>query len=470
MVYVVEQKISRIVIVTLFIIFSINAQLFSQQELQEKTFIDEIYEETLVNGTTYSTLEELCRLHPRRLSGSKGLEETIQWAKELMEKRGFDNVYLQQVIVPFWERGPKESATIDINGKVEELAVIALGRSVPTLGEGITAPIIEVSSLEQITEFGREKLEGKIVFFNKRFEPQHIFTGLGYGATVKGRVYAPKMAAFYGAKAVVIRSVTTAKDDYPHTGSLFYAKKDTVQIPAGALSYRAADRLEEALKGNPSLKLTLKINSIIHPDAISYNVIGELKGSESPEKIIVVGGHIDAWDVGDGAHDDGAGTMQSVSALNTLKVLGYKPKNTLRVVLFTNEENGLKGGKTYADSSISKKEQHIFALESDMGGFSPRAFSFKGPEKIRLKLESWLPIFPQYTIAHIRQGGGGADISPLHKADGTPMCGLMPDSQRYFDVHHSDKDVFDAVNERELELGTASLASLIWLVDKHGLD
>nr|HQU74562.1 M20/M25/M40 family metallo-hydrolase [Calditrichia bacterium] len=271
-----------------------------------------------------------------------------------------------------------------------------------------------------------------------------------------------------GAAAVVIRSVTSAMDDNPHTGTLIYTE-DLPRIPAGALGYQSADKLTERLKADPKTRLTLTINSQWFPDALSHNVVGELKGSERPDEIIAIGGHLDAWDVGEGAHDDGAGCMQAIMVLRTLQKLGIKPRHTLRAVMFMNEENGLRGGKRYADLAVENTEYHVFLLESDAGAFTPRGFGVNASDEVLEKLRSFVQYFDPNTVTHIRKGGGGADIGPLHRATGTPMAGLMVDTQRTFDYHHAETDLFENVNRRELELGTAAMAAFIYLIDKYGL-
>jgi len=458
-------KISLILILSAFLL----TYSFSQSTDEHKRFIKNIYEESLTAHHTHQILQQLCQKFPRRLSGSKGLEDAVQWAKSLMEGYNFDNVFLQNVLVPHWVRGEKESAYFyNSKGKKENLTILALGRSIATPVDGISAQIIQVASLEEIPQLGKEKIEGKIVYISKPFAQHFIRTFEGYSETVQIRSKGPSEAAKYGALACIIRSVGTADDDYAHTGGLRYAV-NVPQIPAAALSVKSAKKLERALQHNPEVKFYLKINSNTLPDKMSHNVIGEIKGSENPQKIIVIAGHLDAWDVGQGAHDDGAGCMQSVMAVRMLQQMGYKPKNTLRVVLFTNEENGIKGGKKYAELAVKNKEDHIFALESDAGGFTPRAIGIKGPDSLVQNLSSWIKFFPDFTIDKIVMGDGGADVSPLNKETGTPVGGLLPDSQRYFDFHHTHADVFEAVNKRELEMGTASMASFIYLVDQLGL-
>jgi hypothetical protein len=257
-------------------------------------------------------------------------------------------------------------------------------------------------------------------------------------------------------------------DNNPHTGATRY---DTTyaKIPALAVGLRDADWLSDQIQKNKIISLTIKTNAHFLPDTIGHNVIGELTGSEFPDEIITIGGHLDSWDPAEGAHDDGAGVVHTIEILRAFKALGYKPKHTIRFVLFMNEENGLRGGAKYAQEAKEKNEKHIFALESDAGGFTPRGFSFGGsPEQLK-NLQSWVPLLYPYGVYEITNGGGGADIGPLNRTFKTPVAELGPDSQRYFDYHHARNDVFENVNKRELELGAVNMAALIYLIDKYGL-
>jgi len=455
--------------ITILFITTLFSFSFSQTSDIHNQFIENIFTETLTTQNTHKLLAELCKKYPKRLSGSKGLEKAIVWTKTVMEDFDFDRVYLQEVMVPHWIRGEKESVSyINNKGKIVNLNVLALGRSIGTSVKGVVAEVVEVNSLEEISQLGKANILGKIVFINKPFEQHFIRTFEGYSATVKIRSKGASESAKYGAVACIIRSVGTADDDFAHTGALRYTE-NVAHIPAAALGVKSAKKLARALKHNPKTKLTLKIHSNTLPDALSHNVIGEIKGSENPEKIIVVGGHLDAWDVGQGAHDDGSGCMQSIIAIKTLQNLDYHPKNTIRVVLFTNEENGLKGAEKYAELAVRNKEQHIFALESDAGAFSPRTIGLKGPLDVVNTMSKWTRFFPYNTIERIHLGGAAADLGPLNKETGTLVGNLIPDSQRYFDFHHTNADVFEAVNARELEMGTASIASFIYLVDQLGL-
>lgn len=446
-------------------------QMMSQQASAEdvdREMIRTLFETALSEGEAYENLAYLCLKIGPRLSGSKGAEKAVSWTKKLMEDYGFDKVYLQDVMVPHWERGAKEEVSVIADGKkIMELNALAIGGSIATAPSGLEAEVVEVYSLEEVEELGRAGIEGKIVFYARPFEQKVIHTGAGYGGAVDQRSAGASKAAEFGAVGVVIRSVASNFDDNPHTGGLRY-RDDVPKIPAAALGVQSAMKLQEQLKKSPGTKLNMKINSQWFEDAPSHNVVGEIRGSEFPDEIIVIGGHIDSWDVSQGAHDDGAGCMQSIEVLRLFKEMGYKPKRTIRAVMFMNEENGLRGGLKYAELAVKNKEKHILAIESDAGGFSPRGFGLSAPDAFIEKSRSWLPLFDPNTIVFFSKGGGGADIGPLHRETGTPMAGLSVDSQRMFDLHHAATDNFDTVNQRELHLGAAAMAAYVYLVDKYG--
>ncbi len=440
-----------------------------QQELnlEDTKMIKQLFDEALTSRETYSLLDHLCNNIGHRLSGSAGAAKAVEWTEQVMNEYGFDKVYKQDVMVPNWKRGEKEVARI-VGSSSGELTVLALGMSVATPAEGLTAEVVEVQSLEDVESLGEENIKGKIVFYNRATDQRHIRTGAAYGGAVDQRSAGPSTAAKYGAVGVVIRSVGTAFDDVPHTGVTSY--QDSIpKIPAAALGYQSADRLTEALKQNPNTRLFLKMTCQTLEDAPSHNVIGELTGSEFPDEIITIGGHLDSWDVGHGAHDDGAGCMQSIQVLRLFKKLDIKPKRTIRAVMFMNEENGTRGGLKYAELAEKNNENHLIALESDAGAFSPRGFGVTAEDATIEKFRSWLPHFDRNTITFIKKGGGGVDINPLRNTLGTPTIGFNPDSQRMFDLHHSPNDVFSTVHPREIELGTASIAGLIYMIDKYGL-
>ena len=445
-----------------------DEQTQQQPELdpEDTKIIKQFFDEALTSRETYGLLDHLCNNIGHRLSGSEGAAKAVVWTEQIMNDYGFDKVYKQDLFVPNWKRGEKEIARIV--GASEDLSVLALGMSVATPEEGLTAGVVEVQGLEEVESLGREKIEGKIVFYNRATDQRQIATGAAYGGAVDQRAAGPAMAAKFGAVGVVIRSVGTAFDDVPHTGTTRY--QDSIpKIPAAALGVVSADRLTEALKQDPDTKLFLKMNCQTLEDAPSHNVIGELTGTEFPDEIITIGGHLDSWDVGQGAHDDGSGCMQSIQVLRLFQKLGIKPKRTIRAVMFMNEENGTRGGLKYAELAEKNKENHLIALESDAGAFAPRGFGVTAEEATIDKFRSWLPHFDQNTVGYIKKGGGGVDIGPLNRTLGTPTIGFIVDSQRAFDYHHSPSDVFSAVHPRELELGTASIAGFVYLIDKYGL-
>ncbi|MEQ9169347.1 MAG: M20/M25/M40 family metallo-hydrolase [Fulvivirga sp.] len=437
---------------------------------EDEKMIKSIFDKTLTEGQAYDNLDYLTSKIGARLSGSPQAAAAVEWSKQVMESYGFDKVYLQEVMVPHWVRGEREKARITNSDKLgtREVNVRALGNSVGTGPKGVLAEVIMVMGLDELEKLGKKNIEGKIVFFNRPMDQTQIATFSAYGGAVDQRGSGPSEAAKYGAVGAVVRSVATVADDFPHTGSLRY-QEGVPKIPAVAISTNDADVLTKALQDTPKLKFYFETHCEMLPDVLSYNVIGEMTGTEKPDEIIVVGGHLDSWDLGTGAHDDGSGCVQSIEVLRTLKAIGYKPKRTLRAVMFMNEENGLRGGIKYAEVAKEKGENHISALESDSGGFSPRGFRMTGDDNSIELLSSWRPLFEPYGIYEFGLPGGGADIGPLNKSQGTLIIGLMPDSQRYFDYHHTDNDTFDKVNKRELHLGAAGMTALVYMMDKYGV-
>lgn len=456
-------------ILTLTLVFVASVLQAQSNYKKDSTQLKAIYNEALLNGKSYDWLDHLSNEIGGRLSGSLQAEKAVKYTKEELESLGLDKVWLQPVMVPKWTRGQKEYAYIETGpGQTSTTDICALGGSVPTPALGIKAQLVEVTSLDQLATLGREKIEGKIVFYNRPMQADLVNTFAAYGGCVDQRYAGAMEAAKYGAVAVVVRSMNLRADDLPHTGSMTYGDTPPSQrIPACAISTNGAEYLSSALKILPSLYFYFKQNCKTFDDVLSHNVIGEITGSQYPNRYMVVGGHLDSWDLGDGSHDDGAGVVQSMEVLRLFKEIGYQPKHSIRVVLFMNEENGLRGGKKYAEEARLKNEKHVFALESDAGGFTPRGFSFDLDDANFKQIESWKPLFKPYLIHYFEKGGSGADIGPL-KEDGMVLAGLRPDSQRYFDHHHAANDTFDAVNKRELELGGASMASLVYLMDTYG--
>ncbi|WP_347922422.1 M20/M25/M40 family metallo-hydrolase [Pontimicrobium sp. SW4] len=453
--------------VILFCAFLIGVNSYSQTD---KEVIRTIYDSSLSNGKSYEWLDHLSNQIGGRLSGSLNAERAVQWTKEELDKLGLDKVWLQPVMVPKWVRGAAEYAYIETRpGETISVNICALGGSVATPTLGIKASVVEVQSLEELKILGREKLEGKIVFFNRPMDETHINTFNAYGGCVDQRGSGAKEATKYGAVGVIVRSMNLRLDDFPHTGGTNYGDTPiSERIPAAAISTNHAELLSSMIKLDNDVKFYFKQNCQQLPDVQSYNVIGEITGSEFPKEIIVVGGHLDSWDLGDGSHDDGAGCTQSMDVVRLLKESGIRPKRTIRIVLFMNEENGLRGGRKYAEVAKLKGENHIVALESDSGGFTPRGFSFDCNDEDFKQVLSWKHLFEPYLVHFFEQGGSGADIGPLKNED-IVLVGLRPDTQRYFDYHHAANDTFDAVNKRELELGAATMTALVYLYDKYGV-
>ena len=442
-----------------------NSKALSAEEKKDSTNIKHLFNSVLTEGKSYQWLRDLTSIGGR-LSGSEEAAKAVVWGEKVMKEVGLDSVWLQPIVVPHWVRGEKEIANYTHNGKKVNVPICALGFSIATPPEGITAEVIEVKSLDQAEALG-EKAKGKIVFFNGAFDNTLINTFHAYGGCVGQRFAGAATVGKFGAVGMIVRSMTNGIDDYPHTGSMSYKDlPENKYIPAAAISSRAAENLSKHLRERPNLKFYFKQNCKTLPDAPSFNVVGQINGSENPDKIMVVGGHLDSWDLGEGAHDDGTGVVQSLEVAYLLKKNGIKPKNTLRVVFFMNEENGLRGATEYNRLAEENDEIHIGALEADAGGHTPRGFTIDANEKNVGLVKSWKKLLAPYGLHDLLKGGAGADIKPL-KNDHITLIGYRPDSQRYFDYHHTETDTFDKVNKRELELGSASMASIIYLMDKY---
>lgn len=462
-------KISFLSSLLFFLFFSTLS--ISQTAVQDSVMLKKLYTTALTDGKAYDWLDYLSNEIGGRLSGSFEAESAVKYTEAELNALGLDKVWLQPVMVPKWTRGFKEYAYIESpTGEKTVTNICALGGSVATPNLGIKAQVIEVKGLDELATLGKEKIEGKIVFYNRPMQPDLIQTFEAYGGCVDQRYAGAAEAGKYGALGVIVRSMNLRMDDYPHTGAMSYGDTPVnKRIPAAAISTNGAEYLSSLLKLQPNLLFYFKQNCKTFDDVQSYNVIGEITGSTKPNEYMVVGGHLDSWDLADGAHDDGAGCVQSMEVLRLFKKVGYKPNHTIRVVLFMNEENGLRGGNKYAEEAKRKNETHRFALESDAGGFTPRGFSFDSNEANFKKVQNWEPLFKPYLIHYFEKGHAGADIGPL-KGNIDVLAGLRPDSQRYFDYHHAANDTFDAVNKRELELGAATMASLVYLFDKYGTD
>ena len=453
-----SRLLSRLLSRLFIVLFSTSCLASTTKEITEN-----LTHEILKNSQAYSNLKELVA-GGSRLSGSAGAAHAVEWGKSKLESYGFDKVWLQEVMVPHWERGHRETAVITSGAKAK-LQVAALGNSVGTGDKGIEAEVIEVSGIDDAILKG-PKLKDKIVFFNGPMDPTVMDTFEAYGRSVKQRTRGAAQASQFGAVAVLVRSMTMNHDMHLHAGVMQY--KDAPQkIPAATIATADADKLSELLKSN-KIRIKLNLSAKSFDQVKSYNVIGEMTGSELPNEFIVVGGHLDSWDLGPGAQDDGVGVVQSIEVLRAMRALSIKPKRSIRVVLFMAEEFGGFGGDEYAKQAALKKELHIAAVESDRGGFTPRGFETSAEGSALKKLESWKEYFLPLKSDLIKKGEGGTDIEPLRES-GTAQFGLFPDSARYFDYHHTQIDTIDAVNARELNLGAAAMSVLIYLISDEGL-
>ena len=453
---------------TLFFVFT-SLSCFAQSD--DSVMIKKISDEILLNGNAPQNLYTLCKSVGTRLSGSAGMYKAEAWGVKILQESGAEKAYLQQCMVPHWVRGKKEFAGYRTKNKKTDpvFDVLAIGNSVGTGDKGILAQVIEVKNFAELDQ-RKNDVKGKIIFYNYPFN-KTLLRG-AYGDAVRYRSSGASMAAKYGALAVIVRSVTGAYDDNPHTGALRY-NDSFPKIPALAISTKGAEKLSGLIKGlYKEANLFIRSNCEMLADTIGHNVIGEIKGTEFPDEIITIGGHLDSWDQGEGASDDGTGIVQSIEILRAFKAIGYKPKRTIRIVLFANEENGLRGGTKYAEEAKLKNEKHVMAMESDGGAEYPRGFSCGMTKEQFAKVQGWTKFFEPFDAARFtfsEGGGGGADIGPLQTNFKTAQFGLSTTGQRYFDMHHSALDVFEKVNAQELNLCAVVMASMVYLVDKYGL-
>lgn len=436
--------------------------LLSAQEKKDSVQFAEISKEILNSGKSYTELHELTKNIGHRLSGSESYEKAVKWAEQKLRDAGADKVWLQEVMIPVWVRGKESLQIKSSNGKWKNLKMLSLGNSEGTGGKDVSGEVIMVRSMDEYEKLSPEKVKDKIVFFNYPFSQTYIETFRGYSDAAKYRNTAASLTAKKGGKFAIIRSLSSAFDDVPHTGAMRYA--DDRKIPAVAIGSTTADELAALLK---SQKVVAKLNSScgMKGEKLSHSVIGEITGKKD-KSVIVVGGHLDSWDVGEGAHDDGAGIVQSIEVLRTFKNLGIKNNHTIRVVCFANEENGVKGGVQYGKTVKDTHEKHLFAIETDAGGFTPRGISLDMDNEKRKQIQSWSDLFLPYGIYDFKNTYSGTDLYPLHDM-GIPTAELVPDSQRYFDIHHTEEDTFEKVNRRELLLGAVAMTQLIYMIDKN---
>ncbi len=428
--------------------------------------IKSIFDNALSDKTAEEHLYYLCKNTKGRLPGSPEAIHAVEYTKWALMEAGADSVWLQPVPVPRWIRGEERAVAYSNMGNIN-LTISALGLSVGTDKAGIEAGLIEVKTFDELKELGENIVSGKIVFFNRPVDNTLINTFAAYGGAVDQRVNGASEAAKYGAEAVIVRSPTHADHDFAHTGVVRYSE-GIKKIPALTVSPADADRLSEMIDNNGNVILNLVSTCYNLPDTISYNVVGEIRGSVKSDEYITVGGHLDAWDISEGAHDDAGGCVQAIETIRLFKEIGVNPKRSVRAVMFMNEEMTSTGGQVYADMAEKNGEKHYAALESDRGVMSPLGFGFGASGERLSGLIGLNTYFKPYGIEKFFKGGGGSDISPLRRL-GTLQIGYMPDTQRYFWFHHSANDTFEQVNIREMQLGSAAIASLVYLIDLYDL-
>lgn len=458
-----------------FLLLMLPLYIFAQNvdaDMQsDSAFIHQLSNNILSSSSAYDNLHYLTKNIGGRLAGSPQMVQAENWGVKALKEAGADTVIMQECKVPHWVRGGKDAAYVEfiVNGKKQRytLNILALGNSLGSGAKGVKAPLMRVNDFDEL-ERRRDEIKRKIVFYNVPFDDTLVNTFEAYIKNVVYRGIGASRAAKYGAVGMLMRSMTNTPGNNPHTGSMRY-NDSFPKIPAAAMGLQDVAKLDSLFDDNTSVTASLFTYGKMLPDTIGHNIIGVIKGSEHPEQIITVGGHLDSWDAAEGANDDGTGIVQSVELLRAFKATHYQPKHTIHIVLFANEENGTRGANKYAEEAMNNKEQHIFALESDAGGFTPRGFGFDVSDSTWQKLNSWKYLFEPYHAAEFTKGGGDTDIDPLHEKLKTPTAGFRPDGQRYFDIHHAATDVFENVSIREMKMGAVVMSALIYMIDKHGL-
>lgn len=448
--------------------FQASAQTSSPSS--DSLLIRQVFNEVLCHGEAHENLRVLCKDIGHRLSGSPSADRAMVWGQQRMNSYGVDTSYIMPVEVPAWTRGDvAEAQALTADGTAMDLHITALGGSVPTPHDGwIEGPLLVVRHLDALDTLDAR---GHIVLFNRPMDPLLINTGAAYGGAFDQRGGGASAAGEAGAIGVLVRSLTHALDTLPHTGSLRY-QEGVDKLPAAAISTVDATSLARLHRKAPgAVQVKMRLNSEDLGTVEQGNVVGEWRGSEFPDEIITLGGHLDSWDIGEGAHDDGSGVVHTLEALRALKAIGYTPRRTLRFVLFINEENGNRGGKRYAAVAAEEHAsgfRHVAAMESDAGGFVPRGVRMDAPDDGVAMVRGWAETLEPYNLHFFGRGGAGVDIGPLKNLEPRPLLmGLVPDGQRYFDLHHSSQDIWENVHKRELELGAATCASMILMLDRH---
>lgn len=444
------------------------ASIVNAQQDTEKNTISDIYKSALTSYDSFHNLNELCTKAPGRLVGSKASERAIKILKTQIDKLNPDTSYLQNYTTPSWQCKSPSEAAVFYNSKKESLNVVNLGLSGSTTDKGVKGEVLEVYSLGALDSLGSNVVKDKIVFFNRPMNNSRVRTFQTYGETVDQRAMGASKASRYGASAVLVRSLSTEQNDFPHTG-VSHFDNDVKKIPSISISTNDANKLSKICKQYNGANVWIKSSTETIDSARTSNIIAEIRGSVHPEKVILIGAHIDSWFNTPGAHDDGAGCEQIIDVLRIFKELNIKPLNTIRLVLFMDEEMYQSGSKVYAEFARKERKKHIIALESDESGLLPLGFGVDAEDAIINSIKKHAQQLFDYGIYKTAKGYAGVDVEPL-KELGIPLIGLSTNSQRYFEYHHSGNDKVENVSRREMQLGTAAIASLVYLIDKNGIE
>lgn len=453
-----------ICVAAVFLLFkNLSAQTTPEDK---KATIAHFFDESLTNAPIPAHLHHLTKQIGHRISGSPQAEAAVHWIKLQLEALSPDTVYLQAVKIPVWKRGAKEKAFIQTADHMQPMQVLAFGGSVATKGT-LSAEVVEVKSWAELSALPADKVKGKFVFYNRAMDPTKIDPFEAYLEAVDQRSIGAIEAAKKGAVGALVRSLTLAKDDAPHTGAMQYADGIN-KIPAVALGTRSADLLGQKLKDNPTLRFSLEMHCSTSPDIVSNNVIAEITGKEFPNEFITIGAHIDSWDVGEGASDDATGIAQTIEALRLFKTLASKPKRSIRFIFYMNEESGAHGGNKYASAVRENKEKHLASIESDAGGFQPVGFRIDGDPQAVDQITAYSSLLAQYGIGRILPQHRGVDIAAM-KDLSKVLLSLDCESHRLFDIHHSELDTLDKLNYREVSLGAVAMTAMAFLISEYGL-
>lgn len=456
-------------LMTAFLMLTFLMGSFSvQSQNNERATVSVLYSNALTNFDAYENLRELCSNAPGRLVGSAASERAIQLLRAKVEALQPDTCFLQSYTTSTWQCKSPAQATAVYGSTKLALNVVNLGLSISTPSEGLQAPVVEVSSFKALDSLGTRAIKGKIVFFNNPMDNSKVSTFPAYGEAVDIRFSGASKASEYGAVGAIVRSTSTEPDDYPHTGVSKF-EKGVKQIPNLSISTNDANTLSDLIKQQKGLEIRMTSNTETVGTVQTSNIVAEIRGSVHPDRIILIGAHTDTWQNTPGAHDDGAGCVQVIDVFRLFKALNLNPVNTIRLVLFSDEEMYQSGSKVYAAFAGTEKKEHLACIETDAGGLLPTGFGIDCDNDATVQaIKKQTAKLADFGIYVTDKSHAGVDIGPL-KDLGYPLIGLNTNSQRYFEYHHSAKDTFDQVSRREMQLGTAAIASLVYLIDRNGL-